>query len=1086
MRSALPKGIKGKAWLRVLTIAGEWMSPKNSADDEALRTILPEFDAAYYRERHAGLKGSDEELARHYLVQGAAAGYDPAPTFSTRFYLAGNKDVARDGINPFVHYLNWGRVEGRPGSSEEAAAAPRYNDEERVVSAGLERDFYLSQADPMGERAIDPVKHYCAFGWHLGLNPAPGFSTEFYLRTNKDVAGKGVNPFFHYLVWGRHEGRRPKEEGISGRVRAAAKGRIGAAWEPFSREAIDPAVFEAVKAAFDPGYYRAKHPALKGSDDELVKHYLVEGARRLFDPSPSFSTKYYAENNEDVAEGPANPFYHYLQWGRFEGRSGTKAEALGHPDHSKAEKLVARHFDREFYLDQVDPERVRAIDPVKHYCVFGWRQGYDPVPAFSTAAYLAGNPDVAATDENPYIHYLTVGRIEARPAVPSARAAAALARAAGTARAFDAETGRPRVGVIAMVRNEGDIIALFARHLLALFDEIVLVDHRSDDVTRQIVQALAAAHPNVTRYELQEHGYIQDIVSNHVVRECEALKGVDWILFLDADEFLPFASKDALCDFLHRHSDFPVISLRWKNLIPAEYWDYKVGGLGEKEIFCAGKASKFRKIAFQPKKMEGLRYWINQGNHSISRAKGMDPLRAHESGAVLYHLPIRSANQLAIKLNQGVLSYLRRKTHAGDMKGQHWFEILNSLNSLGDITPELLNGVALSYGDVAQHGEPAGHDDLEEAGYRRQTIEIALADPASVPAVDHGKAEIARLMFRLGGTFATSAASDDENVVQHLETREGNVLVGAKGESPFRYLRLPPRSDAEKQALRSLFSTPARSIKALITDSYQEIRDLPPTAWAGHIPFMFTVASVLKPRRFVELGSHNGASFLAYCQASERMLFGTEAVAVDCWAGDEHAGFYDTNVFDKFKPLIAQYDSFAQYIRAYFDEAVLQFEDGSIDLLHIDGLHTYAAVAHDFQTWLPKLSSDGLILFHDINVHERDFGVWRLWDELRRKYPAAHFMHSHGLGVLYVGNEAGSGVEAMVKAMADPDVQDVLQVHFESVSQLSTGLAHRKRILREKEKELAALSEDAKNLNKVRQRNSYLESENRGLREKGR
>jgi len=180
----------------------------------------------------------------------------------------------------------------------------------------------------------------------------------------------------------------------------------------------------------------------------------------------------------------------------------------------------------------------------------------------------------------------------------------------------------------------------------------------------------------------------------------------------------------------------------------------------------------------------------------------------------------------------------------------------------------------------------------------------------------------------------------------------------------------------------------------------------PASGWHRHIPFAFWLIPVARPRRLVELGTHWGDSYFAFCQAAVSSDVSMEAFAVDSWLGDEHAGLYGNEVFEDVRQWNeTHFGRFSTLLRMMFDEAVGEFEDGSIDVLHIDGLHTYEAVRHDFDTWRPKLSERGVVLFHDIEERGHGFGVHRLWDELRGSFPGFGFRHGHGLGVLLVGSE---------------------------------------------------------------------------------
>ncbi|WBU63770.1 class I SAM-dependent methyltransferase [Paracoccus aerodenitrificans] len=194
------------------------------------------------------------------------------------------------------------------------------------------------------------------------------------------------------------------------------------------------------------------------------------------------------------------------------------------------------------------------------------------------------------------------------------------------------------------------------------------------------------------------------------------------------------------------------------------------------------------------------------------------------------------------------------------------------------------------------------------------------------------------------------------------------------------------------------------------------------SAWTEHLPFAFWIIQALRPRSLVELGTHLGTSYFGFCQAVARFSTDTACYSVDTWQGDEHAGFYGNEVYDTVKAYNhANFSGFSTLVRSTFQDALPYFTDGSIDLLHIDGCHSYEAVRSDFQSWLPKLSDRGIVLMHDTNVRERDFGVFRFVEELRSDYPIFEFLHGHGLAVVGIGNDLPDEIRDFLTAAGTPE-----------------------------------------------------------------
>ncbi len=221
---------------------------------------------------------------------------------------------------------------------------------------------------------------------------------------------------------------------------------------------------------------------------------------------------------------------------------------------------------------------------------------------------------------------------------------------------------------------------------------------------------------------------------------------------------------------------------------------------------------------------------------------------------------------------------------------------------------------------------------------------------------------------------------------------------------------LPPALTAEE--LAPLFWRPSR----LGVES----------AWYGHVPFAHWVVAAHRPRSIVELGTHNGVSYAAFCEAVLRCRLDARCMAIDTWQGDEHAGFYGSEVLDDLQRFHDQrYGGFSTLHRARFQDALGVVPDGSVDLLHIDGRHRHADVLADFTSWRAKLSPRGVVLFHDTNVRHGDFGVWKLWAQLREQGATFEFLHAHGLGVLAYGEKVSGPLAALCGGLDPAEINTI-------------------------------------------------------------
>ena len=165
-------------------------------------------------------------------------------------------------------------------------------------------------------------------------------------------------------------------------------------------------------------------------------------------------------------------------------------------------------------------------------------------------------------------------------------------------------------------------------------------------------------------------------------------------------------------------------------------------------------------------------------------------------------------------------------------------------------------------------------------------------------------------------------------------------------------------------------------------------------------------------RNVLEIGTCHGGTLWLWCQLAHPFA---QIVSVDL-PGGPYGGGYPMEAVPKF----LGYRQHHQWIQLFQGDshaeemlkAVKRYLAGKkLDLLFIDGDHTYEGVKRDWEMYSPLVREGGLAVFHDIveHFHLPDCRVDQLWNELKQTHRHEEFFGVQdelswgGIGVIHFG-----------------------------------------------------------------------------------
>lgn len=225
------------------------------------------------------------------------------------------------------------------------------------------------------------------------------------------------------------------------------------------------------------------------------------------------------------------------------------------------------------------------------------------------------------------------------------------------------------------------------------------------------------------------------------------------------------------------------------------------------------------------------------------------------------------------------------------------------------------------------------------------------------------------------------------------------------------HIRHAPSLPTAIRRLAELSNEPPLPIAALVSLAIDGLAGtIRPLQVRSEITSFVTLVHELRPSRCLEIGTANGGTLFLLCRSSAP---DAHIMSVDLpggWFGGGYPAWkkrlYHAFALPSQRLELFRVDSHAP---GTFTAIRHRLAGERLDVLFLDGDHTYDGVKADFGVYSSLVRPGGIIAFHDIvpNPLDADCQVFRFWQEIRRAFRHQEFVEDQnqagkGIGVLFV------------------------------------------------------------------------------------